>query len=54
MKLDHHLYGSLLSSWDAVDCEALGKDMESLRKQVEEKERLESLLRDASLGDLIK
>ena len=54
MKLNNHLYGSLLSAWDGVDWEALGKNMESLREQVAEKERLEGLLSDAGLGDLIK
>ena len=37
MKLDRRLYGSLLSAWDVVDWEALGKDMESLREQVAER-----------------
>ena len=54
MKLNNHLYGSLLSAWDVVDWEALGKNMESLREQVADKERLEGLLNDAGLGGLIK
>ena len=54
MKLDHQLYGSLLSAWDAVDWEALGKDMGSLREQVAEKERLEGLLRDTEFAGMIE
>ena len=54
MKLNSNLYGSLLSAWDVVDWEALGKNMESLREQVAEKERLEGLLSDVGLGGLMK
>ena len=54
IKLDHQLYGSLLSAWDAVDWEALGKDMGSLREQVAEKERLQGLLRNTEFAGMIE
>ena len=54
MELNHSLYGALLSAWDKVDWGALGKDMESLRGQVAEKERLENLLGDTEFAGMIE
>ena len=54
MKLvERHVPGPLLSAWDGVDCESLSRDMEALREQSAEKQRLETLLRDTEFADVI-